>query len=75
MNTKPIPISAAKEIAKKYGYDQVVIFARKVGEEGREHMTTYGVDKVHCDVAARIGNFLKYKIMGWIKEDEKEDNL
>jgi len=62
---KPIPIKAAKEIAEKYGYDQVIVFARKVGENGREHMTTYGKDKEHCSVAARIGDFLKYKIMGW----------
>lgn len=65
---KPIPISAAKEIAKKYGYDQVVVIARKVGESGGEHVTTYGKDKAHCKIAADIGNFLKYKIMKWVKE-------
>jgi len=27
----PIPISSAEAIAKKYGYDQVVILARRVG--------------------------------------------
>lgn len=65
----PIPINAAKKIADAYGYDQVVIIARKVG--GGEHVTTYGVDKANCDVAARIGDFLKYKVMGWIKEESK----
>jgi len=67
---KEIPISAAKRIAKDFGYDQVIIFARKVGEPGSdcgEHLTTYGVDKIHCDVAAKIGDFLKHKIMGWTK--------
>lgn len=63
---KPIPISAGKEIAQKYGYDQVVIIARAVGEG--EHVTTYGKDKANCDVAARIGNFLKFKVMGWVEE-------
>lgn len=62
---KSIPIKAAKDIANKYGYHQVVIIARAVGEG--EHVTTYGVDKVNCDVAARIGDFLKYKVMGWKK--------
>lgn len=65
---KPIPISAAEDVAKKYGYDQVVIIARRVGEEPDpcgEHVTTYGIDREHCNVAARIGNALKYKIMGW----------
>jgi hypothetical protein len=64
---KPIPIEAAKLIAEKYGYDQVVVVARKVGEGGREHCTTYGVTKEHCDVAARIGDFFKHELMGWPK--------
>lgn len=68
----PIPISAAKRIADKYGYDQVVIVARKVGDQGCEHVTTYGVDSANCDVAARTGDFLKYKIMGWRKESNNE---
>lgn len=69
--TTPIPISAGKRIADEYGYDQVVIIARKVDsgrQDGGEHVTTYGVDKANCDVAARIGNFFKHKLMGWPKE-------
>jgi hypothetical protein len=65
---KPIPISAAERIAKLYDYDQVIVIARKVGSgdtEHGEHVTTYGRDKQHCDIAARIGDFLKYKVMGW----------
>jgi len=69
---KPIPISAAAAIAKKFGYDQVIIYARKPGEGGLkehgEHMTTYGIDNMHCEIAARIGHFLKFKIMGWIRD-------
>lgn len=61
---RPIPVSAAREIAKKYGYEQVVIYARLTGDEGLEHMTTYGVSKVHCAVAAKIGYTLK-AFMGW----------
>ena len=63
---QPIPIDAAKHIAETYDYDQIVIIGRKVGDG--EHVTTYGVDKANCRVAARIGNFLKYKVMQW---DEK----
>jgi acetylornithine/succinyldiaminopimelate/putrescine aminotransferase len=65
---KRIPISAAKRIADDYGYDQVVVIARKVGEKSDphgEHVTTYGVDREHCAVAARVGDFIKHKIMGW----------
>lgn len=64
---KRIPIKAAERIAKEYGYDQVVIYARKVGEDPEphgEHMTTYGINKVHCDVAAQMGKVLQ-NFMGW----------
>lgn len=67
IKTKDIPINAAKEIAGKYGYHQIIIIGRSVGQGGREHCTTYGVDKANCDEAARIGDFLKYKIMKWEK--------
>lgn len=64
---KRIPITAARKIAEEYGYDQVVIIARKVGDDPEphgEHLTTYGVNKVHCDVAARMGDALK-RFMRW----------
>ncbi len=72
---KPIPIIAGKTVAEKYGTDQVVIIARKVGEAGAsgEHVTTYGVDKANCDVAAHMGDFFKFKLMGW-KPDQTAVN-
>lgn len=75
-----IPISAARLIAETYGYDQVMIYARRidrpagVGESasemrrGGEHMTTYGVNREHCAAMARIAEFLKTKILGWESE-------
>jgi hypothetical protein len=69
---KPIPVSAAKRIAKLYGYDQIVIIARKTGEVGGEHVTTYGINREHCAVAAATGDFLKYRIMGW-RHDRDND--
>lgn len=69
---KPVPISAAERIAKEYGYDQVVIIARRVGDDPAphgEHVTTYGVNPEHCRIAAAIGDFLKFKVMGWVRED------
>lgn len=68
---KPVPIDAAKAIAEEYGYDQVIIYARRVGEVPEpcgEHMTTYGINKDHCAAAAQIGDHLKYKVMGWTKD-------
>jgi hypothetical protein len=72
---KPIPIAAAQRIAEIYDYDQVVIIARKVGEDPEphgEHVTTYGKTQVHCTIAARIGDFLKHKVMGWTCDEEKK---
>ena len=66
---KDIPIKAAKETAELYNYDQIVIIARKVGEG--EHVTTYGKDVVNCKVAANIGDYLKYNVMGWKRLDAK----
>lgn len=60
-----IPVDAAKDIAQRYGYDQVMIIARKVGPDGREHVTTYGDGKEHCAVAAHVGQFVRSQIMGW----------
>lgn len=66
---KRIPISAAKLIADKYDYDQVIIIARNTSENDGEHVTTYGKDKKHCGIAAKIGDFLKYKVMGWVLDE------
>lgn len=66
-----IPINAAKNIAKKYNYDQVIIIARKVGIGGGEHVTTYGTNKENCSIAKKCGDFLKYKVMGWHKNNQK----
>ncbi len=62
---KPITIKSAEQIAKHFGYEQVIILGRKTGEQGLEHLTTYGINKEHCGAAAKIGNFLKHKVMGW----------
>lgn len=73
---RPIPISAAERIAKDYGYDQVIIIARKVGDAPDphgEHCTTYGINKAHCEVAARAGDYLKYKVMGWADDGATVD--
>lgn len=62
-----IPINAAKRVADEFDYDQIIIIGRKIGDDGHEHVTTYGVDKDNCAAAASIGNFLKYEIMKWEK--------
>ena len=65
--TDTIPLKYLEKIAKDCDLDQVIVVARKVGENGREYCATYGKNREHCAVAADIGNFLKYKVMGWKK--------
>ncbi len=67
-----IPIYAARRIAENYGYDQVAILARKTGEgpDAGEHITTYGVSRVHCDVAALMGKRLRV-IAAWPSKEDR----
>lgn len=57
---KRIPIKRAEEIAKTYGYDQVIVIARKVGDGdvGGQWITTYGINKEHCAAAGKQGEAL-----------------
>jgi len=70
MEEKPraIPVRAAREIANTYHYDQIFIIGRRVDDpisRGLEHVTTYGRNRKHCDIARRVGNQIKHKLMGW----------
>lgn len=67
MNTgKKIPISTAKNIAKDFGYTQVIVHAFD-GLTGIQHVTTYGKSQADCENAAAGGNAIK-KLLKW---DEK----
>ena len=70
---KYIPIASAQAIAEEFGYHQVIVIARTVGEGGGEHVTTYGVNAPNCAIAAQIGDFLKFKVMRWTLEEPHED--
>jgi hypothetical protein len=60
---KRIPIKAAKDIAKEYGYTQVIIHAYD-GATGIEHVTTYGKSLADCANAATGGDKIK-ELLGW----------
>ena len=60
-----LPIKAAKDIAVTHGWDQVIVIARKVGDDGYEHVITYGKDAAHCEAVARAGNAVKHHLMKW----------
>jgi hypothetical protein len=64
---KRIPIKAARELAKKYKLDQVIIVAYERDEKkgtDMTHIVTYGKSKVDCLQAAQGGNMVK-KTLGW----------
>ncbi|UWR73141.1 hypothetical protein [Phaeobacter inhibens] len=60
-----LPIKSARDIAETYGWDQVIVVARKVGDDGYEHVVTYGKGASHCEAAARAGNAIKHHLMKW----------
>jgi len=64
---KRIPISAAKEIAKNYDKNLVVIVTWDAAHN-LQHVTTYGRSKVECEAAARGGNLVK-QALGWPPEE------
>ena len=59
-----IPIKTAKSIAKKYGYDQVIIWAQN-NSEHIQHVTTFGKTVVDADQACQGGIYIKRKFLGW----------
>ncbi len=63
---KPIPISAAREIAKKYAKEQVVVVTWDEVHK-MTHVTTYGTTVAACEAAAKGGNLVK-KALGWPDE-------
>lgn len=67
-----IPIATAEKIGKEHAYDQVIVYARRVGAAGLEWVTTWGRDKTHCDAAARIGDAIGRKVVAPLEERDAE---
>lgn len=76
---KTLPISAAGDVAKKYGLDQVILVAWD-SETGEVYAVSYGKDKVNCKQAAEGVSFVK-KSLGfsekecWAEEVEPKTGL
>lgn len=67
-----IPISAAEAIGKAHTYDQVIIYARRIGDDGLEWVTTWGKNRAHCDAAARIGDAIGRKVVQPLEERDQQ---
>ena len=57
-----IPIKVLKELAQKYGYSHVVMFA--AGSKNMQYIATYGRRIKDCDQAAQFGDLMK-DVLGW----------
>lgn len=53
-----LPIKALREVAKKYGYSHVVVFAYDT-KKNMEHVATYGTKITDAAQAAQFGNMIK----------------
>lgn len=67
-----IPIAAAERIGNDHAYDQVIIYARRVGDPGLEWVTTWGKDRTNCDAAAHIGDAIGRQVVKPIEERDAE---
>ena len=71
---KRIPIKEAENIAKKYGYEQVVILAQKPYKSpdwADGWTTTYNIDKTKCKFLGKIGTLLISYLRGFYLRDEE----
>lgn len=59
--SKRIPVSAAKFIADKYEWRQVIVLAWD-GESGTTHITTYGTTMADCKMAAEGGRLIAERL-------------
>ena len=79
----PITIQEVKDLIQSHGHDQAVLITRKVGgaNDGKEQVITTGLTEEDARSAGVTGEFLKYKIMGWkrdnetVHEDDRRDEL
>lgn len=69
----PHPMKDLESLAKKYKMNQVIVLCRRVGEDGYEHLSTYGTDKENCTVAYLAGEYLKKEVMKWTTKEGELD--
>ena len=67
-----LPIKALKELANKYKYSVVVVYAYD-SEKKMQHIATWGRTIKLCDQAAQWGNMMK-DALGWPKSLHAQPN-
>ena len=66
--TLNVPVEAAKNVAKSYKKDQVILICWSE-EDNKTWVTTYGATEIDCDQAAQGGNWLKKNFLNWPKSE------
>ena len=73
---KQIPEDAAKYICQRLGYDVVIIYGRKDGNDGGECLSYCGSNYKFKRMADEMVGFLKSRVFGWSDpEPEPEQNM
>lgn len=67
-----LPIKALKELANKFGYSVVIVYAYDA-ENNMQHVATWGRTIKLCDQAAQLGNMMK-DALGWPASLHAEPN-
>lgn len=65
-----IPPQEAARLCEMYGYDQIIIIARRIGQDYNAHeaVTTCGADRENSEAARLIGEHFKYNVMKWKRD-------
>ena len=73
MSLPLISLEDMEALLERYGFDQIIVLARKLGEDGYENLGTHGTDMEHSNAAAAIGEHLRKEVMGWVESPEGKE--
>lgn len=69
-----IPIKIARDIAEKYGYEQVIVLAMKQDEHKENWFygwqTTYNKNKLKCKFLGKVASILSYNFKAFYSNKE-----
>jgi len=70
---KEIPVSEAKELAKKYEYEQIIILALKGSKKSNWYegwRTTYNKNKNKCNFLGKVASILAYNFRAFYSDEK-----
>jgi|SRR5271165_3985242 len=70
---QPVSHEALGNLMKYYGWDQAILIART--EDGDECVTTSGIGYRNGKIAQEMGEFMKFKVMGWQHDTSLDEEI